>query len=124
MDQIFALQWVKRNIANFGGDPSKVTLHGEGIGATSICTMLTKPETFGLYRNVIMESPDCGSGIFHHPLEVRRQYSELHTKSFSRCDIDFLGGERWKKCLRNASTTDLMMPPNSEASIFDPEWTR
>ncbi|KAG0312978.1 hypothetical protein BGZ99_009163 [Dissophora globulifera] len=55
-DQILALQWVKKNIASFGGDPSRVTVFGESAGATSIRAFLSAPSTFGLYQTVIGES--------------------------------------------------------------------
>ena len=56
LDQIYALQWVQRNIKNFGGDPSKVTIFGESAGAISCSMLCASPLTKGLFRAVISHS--------------------------------------------------------------------
>ncbi len=56
LDQIHALQWVQRNIKNFGGDPSKVTIFGESAGAISCSMLCASPLTKGLFRAVISHS--------------------------------------------------------------------
>jgi para-nitrobenzyl esterase len=56
MDQIAALQWVRRNIAAFGGDPANVTLFGESAGGGSVLTMMASPLSQGLFQKAIVES--------------------------------------------------------------------
>ena len=56
LDQIFALQWVQRNISNFGGDPSKVTIFGESAGAISCSILCGSPLAKGLFRACISQS--------------------------------------------------------------------
>lgn len=56
LDQIAALKWVKQNIANFGGDPANVTLMGESAGAISATTLMSLPDTRGLFKRVIAQS--------------------------------------------------------------------
>jgi len=56
MDQIAALKWVQRNIANFGGDPTNVTLFGESAGGEAVHNLLTSPQATGLFAKAIIES--------------------------------------------------------------------
>ena len=56
LDQIAALQWVKRNVAAFGGDPSNVTIFGESAGGMSVNSLLTSPLSAGLMHKAIIES--------------------------------------------------------------------
>lgn len=46
-DQILALQWIKNNIENFGGDPNRITLIGQSAGSASISYLLQAPQTKG-----------------------------------------------------------------------------
>ncbi len=55
-DQLLALDWVKRNIEAFGGDPGNVTLFGESAGAMSIGALLGSPLAQGLFRKAIAQS--------------------------------------------------------------------
>ena len=55
-DQIAALNWVKENIARFGGDPQNVTVFGESAGAMSIGALNAMPAAQGLFHKAILQS--------------------------------------------------------------------
>lgn len=56
LDQVCALEWVRANIAAFGGDPDAVTLFGESAGAMSIAALLAMPAARGLFHRAVLQS--------------------------------------------------------------------
>ena len=56
MDQIAALRWVRRNIAQFGGDPHRVTIAGQSAGGVSVLDLLVSRRARGLFQRAIVQS--------------------------------------------------------------------
>jgi para-nitrobenzyl esterase len=60
LDQIAGLEWVRRNVAAFGGDPGRVTIAGQSAGAASVHALIASPKAKGLFHQAIAQS---GSGM-------------------------------------------------------------
>ena len=56
LDQAYGIAWVKRNIANFGGDPENITIFGQSAGGASVLTQMCAKQTEGLFQKCIIES--------------------------------------------------------------------
>lgn len=61
LDMIAALEWVRDNVAAFGGDPDNVTLFGESAGGGCVTTLMTAPRAEGLFHRAIAESSPATS---------------------------------------------------------------
>lgn len=87
MDQIAAIQWVKNNIAAFGGDPNKITISGQSAGSASVVFLSASPLTKGLFQQVIAQS---GAGLLSRspsssPMALDYlQEAELHGKAIEK----------------------------------------
>lgn len=68
-DQALMLQWVRENIAQFGGDPNRVTIFGESAGAGSAGYHMLSPKTKALFHGAILQS----GTPFEHWSNIRRR---------------------------------------------------
>jgi para-nitrobenzyl esterase len=72
LDMIRALEWVRDNIAAFGGDPNNVTIFGESAGGTDVFTMLLSPQAKGLFHRAIAQS----GGTYFYDTEAAENFRE------------------------------------------------
>lgn len=92
MDLVAALQWVKANIAQFGGDPDNVTIFGESGGGAKVLTLMATPAAKGLFQKGIVQSGAVeGMGMTllapkttHRVAELTLQNLGIHSKDLSK----------------------------------------
>jgi para-nitrobenzyl esterase len=90
LDQIKALEWVRDNIAVFGGDPGRVTIGGQSAGAFNVSGLLLSPPARGLFHGAIMES----GSVLSMPLFVPVTNCDLERTMAAHAAIFGLFGAR------------------------------
>ncbi|MGD9793931.1 MAG: carboxylesterase/lipase family protein [Acidimicrobiia bacterium] len=80
LDIIAGLEWVRDNIAAFGGDPEQVTIFGESAGGCAVISLMAMPAARGLFHRAIAQSPSV---------------TQIRTRAQSR-----MWAERWLEALR------------------------
>jgi para-nitrobenzyl esterase len=63
LDMVLALEWVKNNIANFGGDPNNVTIMGQSGGGSKVTTLMNMPSAKGLFHKAVVLSGGSLAGV-------------------------------------------------------------
>lgn len=107
LDQIAALEWVRDNIAAFGGDPGRVMVFGESAGAVNTCMMVATPLSEGLVHAALMQSGGCGAA------------SKAAAQQGSAAAADILGcaGDDRLACLRAADPLEMVEQASGTVGI-------
>ena len=109
LDLIAALQWVRRNIAAFGGDPHNVTIWGESGGGQKVLGLMASPLAKGLFHRVICES----GGVAGTPLATAEQMGVNLANKLGASTLAALRAETWENIIIAANT-----PGSGYSSVF------
>ena len=115
MDIVLALQWVRDNIATFGGDPGNVLIFGESGGGRKVSLLLTMPSAKGLFHKGIIESSPALRGMERKTATdvAERLMAHLGIKTN---EIDKLQNLPAKELLHGVTTLPLRTQVRREAT--------
>ena len=108
LDIVAALEWIRDNISNFGGDPNNITIMGQSGGGAKVCVLTAMPSAKGLFHKTVALSGNILSG-------GQKDYSEklgsyiLNEAGLSVSQIDKLQDMPWKDyyAIANKASTKL-----------------
>jgi len=114
LDQTAALEWVKKNIGAFGGDPENVTIFGESAGSYDVCAHVASPKSRGLFHKAISQSGGCTT------LLATREIAQKTGATLSEklgCTGD---SAAVLSCMRGKSVPELLEAATPDVGAFGP----
>jgi para-nitrobenzyl esterase len=110
LDIIAALQWLKKNLPAFGGDPARITLGGQSAGALATQLLESAPAAQGLFRQAIIQSGSMGRAVHWPSLSEAEERGVHYLKLQGYSSIDALRAAPAKR-LYAGPTLDQHFPP-------------
>lgn len=114
LDMVQSLQWVRDNIANFGGDPGNVTIFGESGGAAKVSTMMAFPPAQGLFHKVIAQSGSMSLKGFSPEFATDAAADVMAKAGFQPGEVGKLATMPWPDLVK------AMVRSKTRGAIFQP----
>jgi para-nitrobenzyl esterase len=102
LDIVAALEWVRDNIAGFGGDPGNVTIMGQSGGGAKVCTLTAMPSARGLFHKAVVQS-GASLKMGEKAVSAKLGAYVLAEAGLAAGEIDTLQALPWKEYLAAAT---------------------
>lgn len=117
LDIVAALEWIRDNISNFGGDPGNVTIIGQSGGGAKVCILTAMPSARGLFHKAVALSGNSLNGGDKDYAEKLGSYV-LREAGLSNSDIDKLQDMPWKDYYTIANRANMKLRKETGVTGF------